>query len=76
MEQADLDNRFAQHASDPTKTALMNTVRNMVKAAADAINTVVPEGREKVLAIAHLEEAMYWANNGIARHVETPPEGA
>lgn len=76
MEQADLDNRFAQHVPDANQTALMNTVRNMTKAAADAINTVVPEGREKVLAIAHLEEAMYWSNNGIARHVEAAPEGA
>jgi hypothetical protein len=76
MEQADLDNRFTQHVADPNKTQLMNTVRNVVKAAADAINTVAPEGREKTLSIAHLEEAMYWANAGIARHVESQPEGA
>jgi len=76
MEQADLDKRFTQHAPDPAKTQLQNTVRNTLKAAADAVNTVVPEGREKVLAVAKLEEAMYWANTGIARHVEAAPEGA
>jgi len=76
MEQADLDKRFTEPSSDPAKTQLKNTVRNTLKAAADAINTVVPEGREKVLAIAKLEEAMYWANTGIARHVESEPEGA
>lgn len=76
MEQADLDKRFTYHAPDAAKSELHNTVRNMSKAAADAFNAVVPEGREKALAITKLEEAMFWANAGIARHVAVETEGA
>lgn len=76
MEQADLDKRFTYHAPDAAKIEMHNTVRNMAKAAADAFNTVIPEGREKALAIAKLEESMMWANAGIARHVEAKDEGA
>jgi hypothetical protein len=76
MEQADLDKRFTYHAPDAAKIELHNTVRNMAKAAADAFNAVVPEGREKALAITKLEEAMMWGNAGIARHVAAAPEEA
>lgn len=76
MEQADLDKRFSYHQPDATETELHNTVRNMAKATADAFNTVVPEGREKALAIKHLEDATFWALAGISRNVQPQPEGA
>jgi hypothetical protein len=31
------------------------------------LNELVPDSREKSLAITHLEEAVMWANAGIAR---------
>lgn len=76
MEQTDIDKRFATYAPDPAKTQLENTIRNVIKAAASAINTTVPESREKVLAVKALEDAMYWACAGIQRNVEIPVEGA
>lgn len=75
MEKADLDNRFSQHAMDSAKTEAANTVRSVTRAAADAINTVVPEGREKSIAIKALEDAMMWANKGIASQIDPEPEG-
>ncbi|MGH3375967.1 MAG: DUF7681 family protein [Actinoallomurus sp.] len=38
---------------------------------ADALNEVLPEGREKSLAITNLEQAMFWANAAVARQEET-----
>lgn len=43
------------------------TVRLACKAAADSFIEMVPEGRELSLALTKLEEAMMWANEGIAR---------
>ena len=34
---------------------------------AHAINALLPDGREKSLALTHLEETMHWADAGIAR---------
>lgn len=76
MEKADLDKRFSQHALDSAQTEKVNTVHSVTRAAADAINAVVPEGREKSLSIKALEDAMMWANKGIASQIEPEQEGA
>jgi hypothetical protein len=38
-----------------------------MRRAADAVLDLVPPGREQSLAFTALEEAMFWANAGIAR---------
>jgi hypothetical protein len=43
-------------------------IRDQAKALATKLNEVVPNGREKSLAITHLEDTVMWANAGIARH--------
>jgi hypothetical protein len=48
----------------------MSCVRMTLAASALLLNNVVPEGREKALALTKLEEAMFWANAGIARKGE------
>ena len=45
-------------------------VRNKIQDVARSIKRVVPPGREQSLAITKLEEAMFWANAGIARNQE------
>jgi hypothetical protein len=64
----DLQNRFVFHA--PTtgdKVSAHEAIRaNCLKFASD-LNQKLPEGREKSLAITHLEEVMFWANAAIAR---------
>jgi hypothetical protein len=68
MDSADIDNRFAFHAATTQEKRDEHTsARQILKRAADAVNELVPEGREKGLALTKLEEAMFWANAGIAR---------
>lgn len=68
MQTEDIDNRFDFHPvkSGADKTA-HEEVRERLRTAAHFINVMVPEGREKSLAITALEESMMWANAGIAR---------
>jgi hypothetical protein len=65
----DLDNRFAHHPprDDATRGA-HEKVRALCRAVAEELNRLLPEGREKSLAITHLEEVCMWSNAAIARH--------
>jgi hypothetical protein len=67
INEEDLKNRFAFH---PPQTEAVRQVHVDVRMAcldlALFINQQVPAGREKSLAITHLEEVMMWANKAIA----------
>ncbi|MGH3349297.1 MAG: DUF7681 family protein [Nocardioides sp.] len=68
MQPSDIEHRFAFHAaSTQEKRDEHTSVRQNCRALADFINENVPEGREKALAITHLEEVMFWGNAAIAR---------
>lgn len=68
MDQFDIDNRFAFHpATTEEKKAAHGSVRSILWGAANYLNSVVPDGREKSLMMTHLEDAMFWGNAGIAR---------
>lgn len=73
MTTEDLDNRFSYHTP---KTDRRRNAHESVRAAcrdiADLLNELLPEGREKSLAITNLEQAMFWGNAALAR---TPDEG-
>jgi hypothetical protein len=58
MDSQDLENRFRYHPP--------------VYSLAKVLNDVLPEGREKSLAMTNLEQVMFWANASIARQ---PQEG-
>jgi hypothetical protein len=68
MDKEDIDNRFKYHAPKPGQPEIYQDIRTLAKELALEIDEVVPEGREKSLAITKLEEAVMWANSGIARH--------
>lgn len=68
MEKADLKHRFQFHPADQQNTKdAHEEIRDNSLNLAYSINDLVPEGREKSLAITKLEEVMFWANAGIAR---------
>lgn len=67
MEPKDLDRRFDHHAPDQNRVEVHKVMRKKARELANTINDLVPEGREKSLAVTKLEELLFWANAGIAR---------
>ncbi len=68
MQQDEIDNRFNHHP--PTSDERANAhrqVRDLCAVLAEGLNVLVPEGREKSLAMTNLEQVMFWANAGVAR---------
>lgn len=65
---ADLAKRFTYHAPKPTQPERYVALREKGKELATLIAQCCPESREQSLAITKLEEAIFWANAGIARN--------
>jgi len=61
---------FTYHAPDEAKVKLHEEVRAKLRNAALFIVKKCPEGRERALAITHLEQSMFYANAAIARSEE------
>lgn len=68
MEVTRINNDFSYHAPDAGKVVIHESIREMCRNLALELNQMLPEGREKSLAITHLEEVMMWANASIARN--------
>lgn len=67
IDEMEIDDRFDLHSPKSDKIReVMRDVRAMVKDTAMEWVDVLPEGREKSLAITHLEEALMWATKAIA----------
>lgn len=67
MQRADIDHRFADHGTnDPA------SIREACRTLAHTVNDSIPDGREKSTAITKIEEAMFWANAGLARDKVDP----
>jgi hypothetical protein len=67
MSSTDFWNRFYYHAPDAEAVKRHEDVRSRIRNVALSLDNLLPEGREKSLAITKLEEAMFWANAAIAR---------
>lgn len=67
MDTKELDRRFVYHPPTPEKKIKHDDIRVRVTELGHAINNLLPEGREKSLAITYLEIVMFWSNAGIAR---------
>lgn len=71
MNTEDINNRFAFHAATTEeKRGAHTSVRQQCRQLADFLNDKLPEGREKSLAVTHLEEVMFWGNAALARQNE------
>jgi hypothetical protein len=64
---ADMAKRFTYHPPKPDQPERYESIRGVAFMFAMGICQNVPAGRERALAITKLEEAVMWANAGIAR---------
>lgn len=64
----DLTRRFTYHAPKPGQPEIYTELRREAHNLALLIAQKVPAGREMSLAVTKIEEAIFWANAGIARH--------
>ena len=64
---AEVNRRFSHHVADERRAAAHDATRKMVTSLASRLDRALPDGREKALAMTHLEEALFWANAAIAR---------
>lgn len=69
----ELQNRFTYHAPQGNDVDKYQMIRNIGLSFATVINELVPDSREKALAITKLEEVVFWANAGIARNKNVEP---
>jgi len=68
MDSADIAHRFEFHpATTDEKREAHENVRQNCGWLASYLNDILPDGREKSLAITHLEEVMFWGNAALAR---------
>lgn len=68
MDQSDIDNRFDFHpATTEGKQEAHSAIRSECKKLAEFLNMMLPDGREKSLAITNLEQVMFWSNAAEAR---------
>lgn len=64
----ELVHRFRFHpAVDPDVHAAHADIREGCLILAQGLTELIPDGRELALALTNLEQAMFWANAGIAR---------
>ena len=63
-----IENAFTYHAPKDGQPAMYQAIREKAKELAYLIDELVPDSREKSLAMTKLEECSMWANAGIARN--------
>ena len=63
-----LENNFTYHAPKGDQAERYEHLREVGKKLAQDIMSMTPESREQSLALTKLEEAIMWANAGIARN--------
>lgn len=67
MQPIDLENVFTYHApTGPEQVQTYQQIREGGKYLAKLIDDSVPDGPEKTLSIRKIQEAVMWANAGIA----------
>lgn len=68
MNNPKIDNAFTYHAPKEGQPAKYHAIREKAKELAYLLDELVPDSREKSLAMTKLEESVMWANAGIARN--------
>lgn len=73
-EQERLDTIFTYHAPNDQTRLAYQAIRDGFKGMAAMVLMMVPPGREQALALTNIEQAVMWANAGIARQPGSEPE--
>lgn len=73
MLEQELKGRFQGHALDEARGAAVVEVREMCMNLALRLNELAPDGREKSVAVTHLEDVMHWGNKAIAKTMVSAP---
>lgn len=75
MQTDELWKRFSHHPPKDEHTVKRHEkVRSAIRECVGAMECVVPDSREKSVMLTKLEEAMFWANAGIAREITAAGE--
>jgi len=64
----DLENNFTYHPPKEGQNEKYETLRAKAKDFCKLIIKMVPDSRERSLALTKIEESVFWANAGIARN--------
>lgn len=67
MEHEELGCRFSYHKPDAARAVTHEQLREEFHALAGLMNVLLPESREKALAVTNLEQSLMWANAAVAR---------
>lgn len=63
-----LEERFTFHPATPETGPAHDAVRSRCRELASWFDEVLPDSREKSLALTAVQEAMMWANGAVAIH--------
>ena len=63
-----IKNNFSYHPPKGDQQQRYETIRTSARELASTIDNLVPDSREKSLAMTNLEQAVMWANASIARN--------
>lgn len=63
-----IENNFSYHAPKPGQPETYQEIREKAKELAYLVDELVPNSREKSLAMTNLEQAVFWANAAVARN--------
>lgn len=69
-----IERDFTYHKPTTPSIRKMNNLRDRARDLAHYIDGIVPDSREKSIAITNLEQAVMWANAAIARNQEEEAE--
>lgn len=68
MANEQIEKNFKYHAPKEGQPEKYVSIRDKAKQLAELVDELCPDSREKSLALTKIEEAVMWANAGIARN--------
>ena len=69
MSYDELENRFGFHPATDETRSMHSLIRKKFLGLAQDVHVLLPQGREKALALTALQESAMWANCAIACHL-------